>query len=58
MNLSVKKEQRRQKATDDLREEVEMLDVKFSLLVDVLQERGIVGYDEWKKRTKERLSSK
>jgi len=57
--LSVKKEQRRQnKATDDLREEVEMLDVKLSSLVDVLEERGIVGHDEWKKRTKERLSSK
>ncbi|HYB75484.1 MAG TPA: hypothetical protein VEC08_00850 [Nitrososphaerales archaeon] len=57
--MSVKKEQRRQnKATDDLREEVEMLDVKLSSLVDVLEERGIVGHDEWKKRTKERLSSK
>jgi hypothetical protein len=54
MNLSVKKEQRRQdKATDDLREKVEMLDVKLSSLADVLEERGIVGHDEWKKRRKE-----
>ena len=59
MNLSLKKERRRQnKATDDLREEVEMLGIMLSSLVDVLEERGIVGHDEWEKRTKERLSSK
>jgi hypothetical protein len=57
--LSVKKERRKQnKATDELREEVETLDVMLSSLVDGLEERGIVGHDEWKKRTKERLSSK
>lgn len=59
MGLSVKKERQKQnKATDDLREEVELLGVMLSSLVDVLEERGIVGHDEWKKRTKERLSSK
>jgi hypothetical protein len=57
--MSVKKERRRQnKATDDLREEVEMLDIMLSSLVDVLEEREIISHDEWKKRTKERLSSK
>ncbi len=57
--MGVKKERRRQnKATDDLREEVEMLDITLSSLVDVLEDKGIVGHDEWKKRTKERLSSK
>ena len=56
--MSVKKERRRQNtATDDLREEVETLEIRLSSLVDVLEERGIIGHDEWKKRTKERLSS-
>jgi hypothetical protein len=59
MKLSVKKERRRQnKATDDLREEVEMLDIMLSSLVDVLEDREIVTHDEWKRRTKERLSSR
>lgn len=59
MELSVKKERRRQnKATDDLREEVEMLDIMLSSLVDVLEDREIVTHAEWKRRTKERLSSK
>ncbi|MGD0477688.1 MAG: hypothetical protein ABSB29_05920 [Nitrososphaerales archaeon] len=59
MNLSVKRERRRQnKATDDLREEVEMLDIMLSSLADVLEDRGIIDHDEWKRRTKERLSSK
>jgi hypothetical protein len=57
--MSVKKERRRQnKATDELREEVEMLDIMLSSLVDVLEDREIITHDEWKRRTKERLSSK
>jgi hypothetical protein len=57
--MSVKKERRRQnKATDDLREEVEMLEIRLSSLVDVLEDREIITHDEWKRRTKERLSSK
>jgi hypothetical protein len=57
--MSVKKERRRQnKATDDLREEVEMLEISLSSLVDVLEDREIITHDEWKRRTKERLSSK
>jgi len=59
MNLSVKRERRRQnRATDDLREEVEMLEIMLSSLVDVLEDREIVTHNEWKRRTKERLSSK
>ena len=39
MKLNVKKERRRQnKATDDLREEVEMVVIMLSSLVDVLEE--------------------
>ena len=57
--MSVKKERRLQnKATDDLREEVEMLEMRLSSLVDVLEDREIVTHDEWKRRTKERLSSR
>jgi hypothetical protein len=57
--MSVKKERRRQnKAIDDLREEVEMLEIRLSSLVDVLEDREIITHDEWKRRTKERLSSK
>ncbi len=59
MSTRAKKEGRKQnKATDELREEVEMLDIMLSSLVDVLEEKGVVGHDEWKRRTKERLSSK
>jgi chaperonin cofactor prefoldin len=59
MSLSVKKERRKQnKATDELREEVEMLDIRLSSLVDVLEGKRIVGHDEWEKRIRERLSSK
>jgi hypothetical protein len=59
MNLSVKKERRKQnKATDVLREEVEMLDIMLSSLVDVLEEKRIVRHKEWENRIKERLSSK
>ena len=57
--MSVKKERRRQnKATDELREEVEILEIMLSSLVDVLEDREIITHDEWKRRTKERLSSK
>ena len=59
MSLSGKTERRKQnKATDELREEVEMLDIRLSSLVDIPEERRIVGHNEWKKRIKERLSSK
>lgn len=59
MNLSVKKERRRQnRATDDLREEVETIEIMLSSLVDVLEDKEIITHDEWKRRTKERLSSK
>ncbi len=59
MNLTVKKERRKQnKATDELREEVEMLGIMLSSLVDVLEENRIVGHKEWENRIKERLSSK
>jgi len=57
--MSANKERRLQnKATDELREEVEMLEIRLSSLVDVLEDREIITHDEWKRRTKERLSSK
>jgi hypothetical protein len=57
--MSVNKERRLQnKATDELREEVEMLEIRLSSLVDVLEDREIITHDEWKRRTKEKLSSK
>jgi hypothetical protein len=44
MNMSAKKERRKQnKATGDLREEVEMLDVMLSSLVDVLDLRESIS---------------
>jgi hypothetical protein len=46
------------KEMDDLREENEMHDLMLSALVDVLEEKGILGHDEWEKRIKQRLSSK
>ena len=57
--MSANKERRLQnKATDELREEVEMLEIRLSSLVDVLEDREIITHDEWKRRTRERLSSK
>jgi chaperonin cofactor prefoldin len=57
--MSVNKERRKQnKATDELREEVEMLEIRLSSLVDVLEDKEIITHDEWKRRTRERLSSK
>ncbi|MDA4128812.1 MAG: hypothetical protein OK422_05120 [Thaumarchaeota archaeon] len=59
MNLSVKKEGKKQnRATDQLREELEMLEIMLSSLVDVLEENRIVGHKEWEDRIKKRLSSK
>ena len=59
MHLSVKRERKKQnRATDKLREEVEMLEIMLSSLVDVLEEKRIVGHKEWETRIKERLSSK
>jgi len=43
---------------DDLREEVDMIEISLSSLVDVLEERRLVMHSEWEKRIKERLSSK
>jgi hypothetical protein len=46
------------KEMDDLREENEMHDLMLSALVDVLEEKGIIGHQEWERRIKQRLSSK
>jgi len=46
------------KEIDDLREEAGMHDLMLSSLVDVLEEKGVVGHNEWEKRIKQRLSSK
>lgn len=46
------------KAVDDLRQEVDMIDTMLSSLVDILEEKRVVRHAEWEKRIKERLSSK
>ncbi len=46
------------KAVDDLREQIDMLDKMLSSLVDVLEAKGIARHAEWEKRVKERLGSK
>ena len=43
---------------DDLRQEVDMIDIMLSSLVDVLEERRVVRHSEWEKKIEERLSSK
>ena len=45
---------------DELRQEVDMIDIMLSSLVDVLvlEERRVVRHSEWEKRIKERLASK
>ncbi|MDG6967121.1 MAG: hypothetical protein JRN03_05315 [Nitrososphaerota archaeon] len=53
--MSKKKES---KEIEGIREEVDMMDLMLSSLVDVLEEKGMIRHDEWERKIKERLSSK
>jgi hypothetical protein len=46
------------KAIDDLREEADVIDIMLSSLVDVLEEKRVLGHSGLKKRIKQRLRSK
>lgn len=57
--MATKTNKRKQnKVIDDLRQEVDTIDIMLSSLVDILEERRVVRHSEWKKRIKERLASK
>ena len=36
----------------DLREEVSMIDMMLSSLVDILEEKGMVSHQEWERKVK------
>lgn len=39
----------------DLAEEIELLDINLTSLVELLEEKGILTQDEWEKRIKEKI---
>lgn len=49
---------RLEKEVEDLRNEVETLDLMLNSLVDVIEKKGIIRQQEWKQRIKEQLDSK
>ena len=46
------------KEIEDLREEIAMLDTMLNSLVDVLEEKGLLGHQEWEQKIKKHLGSK
>ena len=38
----------------DLAEEIDLLDINLSSLVELLEEKGVLTQEEWEKRIKER----
>jgi len=46
------------KPKGEVREEIDLLDIMLSSLVELLEEKGILTQEEWEKRIKERLTIK
>ena len=44
------------KSEKELAEEVDLLDIMLSSLVELLEEKGILTQQEWEKRIKERVT--
>ncbi len=45
----------KEKEVKELKEEIELLDDMLSALVELLEEKGVLKYEEWEKKIKERL---
>ncbi|ALV61996.1 hypothetical protein ADU37_CDS02970 [Thermococcus sp. 2319x1] len=39
----------------ELKEEIELLDDMLSALVELLEEKGVLKYEEWEEKIKERI---
>jgi hypothetical protein len=44
----------KEKEVKELKEEIELLDDMLSALVELLEEKGILKYEEWEKKIKEK----
>jgi len=44
----------KEKEVKELKEEIELLDDMLSALVELLEEKGILKYEEWERRLKRR----
>jgi len=45
----------KEKEVKELKEEIELLDDMLSALVELLEEKGILKYEEWEKKIKEKI---
>ncbi|MEN3012868.1 MAG: hypothetical protein ABDH34_08355 [Dictyoglomus thermophilum] len=44
-----------EKEVKEIKEEIELLDDMLSALVDLLEEKGVLRYEEWEKKIKEKI---
>jgi len=45
----------KEKEIKELKEEIELLDDMLSALVELLEEKGVLKYEEWESRIKEKI---
>lgn len=45
----------KEKENKELKEDIELLDAMFSALVELLEEKGVLKYEEWERKIKEKI---
>jgi hypothetical protein len=45
----------KEKEVKELKEKIELLDDMLSALVELLEEKGVLKYEEWEKKIKEKI---
>jgi len=45
----------KEKGIKELKEEIELLDDMLSALVELLEEKGILKYEEWERKIREKI---
>ncbi|MBC7334411.1 MAG: hypothetical protein H5T85_08190 [Actinobacteria bacterium] len=45
----------KEKEITELKKEIELLDDMLSALVELLEEKGVLKYEEWEKKIKEKI---
>jgi len=45
----------KEKEVKELKEEIELLDDMLSALVELLEEKGILKYEEWERKIREKI---
>ena len=45
----------KEKEIKELKEEIELLDDMLSALVELLEEKGVLKYEEWEKKIKKKI---